>query len=78
MKIHLATDHAGFSHKEMLKAHLIEQGYEVTDHGNSILEEGDDYPDFVTPCAQAVAGDQESVGIVFGVQEKGKQCVPTE
>lgn len=72
MKIHLATDHAGFNHKELLKAHLLEQGHEVVDHGNSILEEGDDYPDFVIPCAQAVAGDTESMSIVFGGSGEGE------
>lgn len=72
MKIHLATDHAGFSHKEMLKMHLVEQGHEVIDHGDTVLNEHDDYPDFVTPCAQAVAEDTESMGIVFGGSGEGE------
>ncbi len=72
MKLHLATDHAGFHHKELLKAHLIEQGHEVVDHGNTVLDQHDDYPDFVTPCAQAVATDQESMAIIFGGSGEGE------
>jgi ribose 5-phosphate isomerase B len=72
MKIHLATDHAGFEHKEALKAHLFEHSYEIIDHGNTKLDENDDYPDFVTPFAQAVAHDVESRGIVFGGSGEGE------
>ncbi len=72
MKIHLATDHAGFEHKEALKAHLLERNYEVIDHGNTKLDENDDYPDYVTPFAQAVAHDVESRGVVFGGSGEGE------
>lgn len=72
MKIHLATDHAGFEHKESLKAHLLEQGFEVIDHGNTMLDENDDYPDFVTPCVQAVVSDVESKGVIFGGSGEGE------
>jgi ribose 5-phosphate isomerase B len=33
MKIHLATDHAGFALKEEIKKFLQENGHKVTDHG---------------------------------------------
>lgn len=72
MKIHLATDHAGFEHKEALKAFLLEKGYEVIDHGDMQLNENDDYPDFITPVAIAVAQDQESKGIIFGGSGEGE------
>ena len=72
MIIHLATDHAGFEHKESLKAHLLERGYEVVDHGNVKVDENDDYPDFVTPLAVAVAGDPSSKGVVFGGSGEGE------
>mgnify|MGYP001605349715 CR=1 FL=1 len=66
MKIHLATDHAGFEHKEALKAHLLARGLEIVDHGDTKLDENDDYPDFVTPFAVAVAAEPENMGVVFG------------
>ncbi len=72
MKIHLATDHAGYEHKETLKAHLLEQGHEVVDHGALSIDENDDYPDFVTPCAHAVAADTNAFGIVFGGSGQGE------
>lgn len=73
MIIHLATDHAGFAHKEAMKEFLLTQeGVEVVDHGATELVEGDDYPDYVLPCAQAVASDIESVGIVFGGSGQGE------
>jgi len=73
MKIHLATDHAGFVHKEALKQYLTEQGIEVIDHGAAELIEGDDYPDYVTSCAQAVAADPDnSMGVIFGGSGEGE------
>lgn len=72
MKIHLATDHAGFEHKEALKCHLMERNFEVIDHGNTILDENDDYPDYVTDFAKAVASDVESKGVVFGGSGEGE------
>ena len=45
--ISIASDHAGYDLKQVLLAHLLEQGYEVinlgTDGTNSV-----DYPDFRT------------------------------
>lgn len=74
MNIHLATDHAGFAHKEAVKAYLLAQeGVEVVDHGATELVEGDDYPDYVLPCAQAVAADPDnSIGVIFGGSGQGE------
>ncbi len=72
MKIHLATDHAGFEHKEILKSHLLEKGYEVVDHGPNKLDENDDYPDFITPCAQAIALSPEDKAVIFGGSGEGE------
>lgn len=73
MKIHVATDHAGFVHKQNLVQYLNEQGIEVIDHGALELVEGDDYPDYVTLCAQAVAADpDESMGVIFGGSGQGE------
>lgn len=72
MIIHLATDHAGFEHKEYLKEYLLEEHFEIVDHGASVLEEGDDYPDYVTPCAEAVVRNENALGIIFGYSGQGE------
>ena len=33
MKVHLATDHAGLDLKNTIKEYLLDNGYDVTDHG---------------------------------------------
>ena len=72
MKIYIATDHAGFELKEMLKAYLGTLGHEVVDKGAFTFDAQDDYPDFVRPCAEAVAADTESLGIVLGGSGQGE------
>ncbi len=75
MKIHLATDHAGFEHKESLRAHLLEKGYEVVDHGAMTLDETDDYPPIITSAVKAVLADPASKAIVFGGSGEGEAMV---
>ena len=72
MNIHLATDHAGYDLKEFLKAELIALEYNVVDHGALTLDKDDDYPDFVIPCAQAVAEEPNSFGIIIGLSGQGE------
>jgi len=72
MKVHLATDHAGLELKDKIKLHLIELGHEVIDHGAYEYDALDDYPDFIFPCAKAVAEDQESRGIILGGSGQGE------
>lgn len=57
MMIYIASDHAGFQRKGMLKTYLAEQGHEVKDFGPEALDQQDDYPDYAIPLAQAVAKD---------------------
>lgn len=76
MKIHIGTDHAGFQMKEMLKSHLVDLGYEVIDHGAFEYKEGDDYPDFIKPTAEAVSQDLEGGrGIILGGSGQGEDMV---
>ena len=80
MRIHLATDHAGFQHKEAVKEYLQGQGLEVIDHGAVTLDGRDDYPDFIAPAAQAVgvSGGPDmntDVGIIFGHSGQGEAMV---
>lgn len=55
MKLYIASDHAGFERKEMLKPFIEGLGYEVIDLGPDTLDPQDDYPDYALPLAQAVA-----------------------
>src|SRR6476620_11212765 len=54
MRVGIATDHGGFNLKEELVKQLREAGHEVVEFGAYQLNEGDDYPDYVIPLAQAV------------------------
>lgn len=62
MKISLASDHAGYKYKEMLKEYLTKKGYEVIDHGAN-SPDSSDYPDFIRPAAQDVAENRAEKGI---------------
>jgi len=57
MKIGIATDHGGFGLKEELLTKPRGAGHEVIDFGAHKLKSDDDYPDYVTPLAKAVAKD---------------------
>ena len=72
MKIHLATDHAGLELKNSIKDYLINKGNEVVDHGAYEYDALDDYPDFIFPCARAVASDPLSRGIILGGSGQGE------
>ncbi|EQC45243.1 ribose-5-phosphate isomerase B [Bacteriovorax sp. BSW11_IV] len=54
MKIFLATDHAAFTQKEMVKSYLSELGHEVVDLGTH-TEERCDYPTYAIELARHVA-----------------------
>ena len=72
MKIHIATDHAGLELKNIIRDYLINKGHDVTDHGAHKYDASDDYPDFIFPCAHAVAADPESRGIILGGSGQGE------
>ena len=77
MKIHIASDHAGF---EIKNEHLIpllkERGFEVVDHGASEYDPADDYPTFCNVLAEALKADldagTEARGIVLGGSGQGE------
>jgi ribose 5-phosphate isomerase B len=62
-RIGIAADHGGFHLKDAISKILLETGYEIVDFGNKELKEGDDYPDYVIPLAQAVALEEVDRGI---------------
>ena len=63
MKIALASDHAGFELKELVKKHLAEKGIEVLDLGTD-SKESVDYPVYGHKCGEAVADGICDRGIV--------------
>jgi len=65
MRVGIATDHGGFVLKNELALQLRAAGHEVVDFGARSLRAGDDYPDFVTPLAQAVASGQVNRGVAI-------------
>src|SRR5512136_838086 len=65
MRVGIATDHGGFSLKEELLGQLRLAGHEVIDFGAHELNEGDDYPDYVVPLAQAVAAGTVNRGVAI-------------
>jgi ribose 5-phosphate isomerase B len=65
MRIGIATDHGGFDLKEELVAQLRAAGHEIVDFGANILSPDDDYPDFVTPLAHAVAAGEVKRGVAI-------------
>lgn len=71
MKISLATDHAGFEYKELIRKHLESLGHEVQDFGTHSSERVD-YPDFIRPAAKAVAEGTCERGIVLGGSGNGE------
>ena len=71
MKIAIASDHAGYAYKERIKAFLADLGHEVVDFGTD-SEAATDYPLFIRPAAEAVAGGQCERGIVLGGSGNGE------
>ncbi|MEJ1241816.1 RpiB/LacA/LacB family sugar-phosphate isomerase [Chryseolinea sp. T2] len=65
MKLGIAADHGGYVLKEAIKQWLTASGYEVKDFGAHVLDNADDYPDFVVPLAQAVADGTCERGIAI-------------
>ncbi len=72
MKIFLATDHAGFEHKEALKKHLSDIGYEVHDCGAEKLVPEDDYVPHIAMAARSISQNPEEMGIIFGASGQGE------
>lgn len=72
MRVHIASDHAGFELKAFLVANLQQAGHEVVDHGAAVNDPDDDYPVYCLPCAEATVAEQ-TLGIVLGGSGNGEQ-----
>lgn len=64
MKIALGSDHGGYKLKEIVKAYLLSQGYEVEDFGTHSADSVD-YPIYGLKAALAVSKGQCDKGIVI-------------
>lgn len=73
-KIAIASDHAGYRLKEVLKAHLESLGYAVSDYGTN-SDEPVDYPDYIRPAAKSVVDCRNDLGIVLGGSGNGEAMV---
>lgn len=61
--IALGADHAGFHHKQHIKAYLEKKGFMVRDFGTD-SSDSVDYPDFAHPLAEAVSSGDCKLGIL--------------
>ena len=73
-KIAIASDHAGYKLKQVLKALLEARGYAVSDYGTD-SEESVDYPDYIRPAARSVVDRRNDLGIVLGGSGNGEAMV---
>jgi len=73
MRLHIASDHAGFELKATLIEHLTAAGHDVVDHGAHSYDALDDYPAFCFAAGEAVVADPGSLGIVIGGSGNGEQ-----
>lgn len=62
-KIGIAADHGGFELKEFLTMKLRQEGFEIIDYGNTVMDPDDDYPDFVISLAANVRSGAITKGI---------------
>lgn len=71
--IHVACDHAGFTHKEKIVGWLREKGFMVVDHGATIYDADDDFPDYISLAAAAVSrAPQDTRALIFGGSGNGE------
>ena len=56
-RVALATDHAGYTLKEILKKHMVENGIDVVDVG-TFSEESIDYPIIAKKIAEVMLGEK--------------------
>ena len=62
MKISLASDHAGYKYKQLIKSYLEKKGFVIIDHG-TFSSDSVDYPDFIKLAAKDVSEHTSDLGI---------------
>lgn len=63
MRIAVGSDHGGFNLRLVIKAHLIEKGYEVVDFGCE-SKDSVDYPDYALKVASAITSGDCELGVL--------------
>ncbi len=71
-KIAMASDHAAYELKEIIKPYLQEKGYEVVDFGTH-SPDSCDYADFGHPAARAVENGECAFGVGMCGSGQGMQ-----
>jgi ribose 5-phosphate isomerase B len=73
----LASDHAGFKLKEVVKKFLTDKGYKIDDVGAFEYIEGDDYPEYMVKAGRRILEDikNETKAIIFGGSGQGEAIV---
>ncbi len=62
MKISIASDHAGYKYKQLIKNYLEKRGFVIIDHG-TFSSDSVDYPDFIKLAASDVSEHVSDLGI---------------
>lgn len=65
LSVAVAADHGGFELKRSLIEQMRQKGYRILDFGARVADPADDYPDFVTPLARAVARGAAERGVAL-------------
>ncbi|WP_129338497.1 ribose-5-phosphate isomerase [Cellulomonas endophytica] len=78
MRIHIASDHAGYELKTALVEHLQGAGHDVVDHGAHGYDALDDYPPFCFAAGEAVVAEPGSLGVVIGGSGNGEQIAANQ
>ena len=65
MKIALATDHAGYKIKPIIRKYLEDLWHQVQDFWPDIYDKGDDYPDFMIPAVQSIKNEQNERALLI-------------
>lgn len=65
MKLYITSDHGGFEDKQMLLAHLQQQGHQVEDLGPHELNQDDDYVDYAIALGERVTAESDAKGIAL-------------
>ena len=74
MRIVIASDHAGFRYKELIRETLQRKGYDITDFGTTSPDPVD-YPTLIRPAAEAVGRGEFDRGIILGGSGNGEAIV---